>query len=142
MTILQEGKKVVIDVVFAREFTNNTTMKLDYAYFQTQCTFAIWNEEEFSDHTLRLISGHTGQFVEVEKGKRKVPERIIKVFLVTSGGCSELEFHDEQPLGVRFKRSKEEKKLTREEASELIRSGKVRFFDNDKLELSKVYTIE
>jgi hypothetical protein len=127
--ILEESKKLSVECVFVREALNPQTLKTVNAYFLEEVTFSIWSEKDFETWTLLKMLGHG-----IEK------ERVLKVFLKKAFPdrtvTEELDFHSKRN-GISITTSSE-KRLTRAKALELIRSGKVRTFDNEDLKLSQI----
>lgn len=129
MILEQDKKKLSVDVIFTREALNPQTLKTVSAFFLQTVTFEIWKESEFENLTLTSMLGHG-----VER------ERIIKVFLKKTFPdrtlTQEIDFHS--PINGLTISASTEKRLTRARVLELIRSGKVRTFDNENRILSKL----
>lgn len=127
--ILEESKKVSVDVVFSRTALDPRTLKNVSAFFLKTVTFEIWNQKEMENLSLIKMLGHG-----IEK------TRVIRVFLKMSFPdrviTQELDFHT-KVNGLSISETSEQR-LTKKKALELIESLRVRVFDNEELFLSQI----
>jgi hypothetical protein len=136
VTILSRGPKAKLPVVFYRTALDPILNKEVVRYFLTELDYSVWQEEEFSDYSLVLMVGRTGQMVQDPTTKRRYPEPCLKVMLDVAGSTSELDCRTPSSVtGVTVKRSAKEEPISREKAGELISSGKAKFMKEENGQL-------
>jgi hypothetical protein len=135
--ILEQGvKKTVVPIVFKREALNNQTMKTTFGFFYVECQFSVWTQEPYEKWTLTKVLGSTlGKRDESGKEVGRTP----KIFLYDGFMTCELDFRKEQQSGLSFKVITSEKRLTRQKALELIKSGAVKYFDSENFVSGNLY---
>jgi hypothetical protein len=121
--IIERGKRISVDVVFRRENLNPISLRTVFGFFFCTVEFSILNLEEFKEWTLtkfrsNFANGHDKNSF------------CIKIFLNDGFGCQEVQFSKNQQMGLKVKIGTA-KRLTRQKALELIKSGNIRYFDSE-----------
>jgi hypothetical protein len=136
MTILQEGKSVKIPVIFSREATDTHNRKT-IVYLQKSVSVSVWNVKEFSEFKLKLMKGHSGRFVRVDKDSPQYAEPMLKLFLwvPNESGGSQQEIDGFSGIakyeGISIEISNEETVISAKEASAKINRAEVMYLNED-----------
>lgn len=134
--MLQQGRKLSIPVIFARKATD-THNRETVVYLESELTIKVWDEEGYEEFELRLIKGHSGRLVRVNKDSPQYFEPMLKVFLwvpnEAGGSVQEIDgFLNLRYDGLTVKcGTKEEKVISAKEAAEKINSGTCLFLNED-----------
>ena len=131
MTILKEKvKELTIPIIFTRESSDSHNRKT-FVYLAKTAHIRVWNEEPFKEMTLSLSLGH-GQTYEDEDGTIHY-QKWLRIFWRHNKNCiEELEdFRIREFEGLTITVDEDEKVLPEKEAVELIKSGQVKFLNED-----------